>query len=114
MRASVISPGEKADRLEPAWIRSIKNRDSIAEHVADVKMPAVEHDLNAIRPAAEVAVRQMLKTLSDTLWMNRGLLRRSRLPGTRHQRRETQQTFHAIASSDCLHALAICRSSEGN
>src|ERR1700686_2434224 len=105
MRASEISAGEKADRLQLARIRRIQNRDSVAEHVADIKMPPVEHHLNAIRPSTEIAEGQMMEALSDSLRWNCGLLRGTRFAGARRQRRETQQAFQAIASSD---RLQIC------
>ena len=59
MRPRVVSASEEADRLGVARIRRIQNRYSVAEHVADVKMPAVEHDLNAVRPSAKIAEGQM-------------------------------------------------------
>src|SRR5690242_9470248 len=112
MRAGKVSAGEKTDRLQFAWIRRIQNRDSVAEHVADVKMPAVEHHLNAIRPSAEVAIRHMMKPLPGPLRRNCSLLRGARLAGTRRQRCETQQTFQAIASTDLHQSFPTCRSSE--
>ena len=51
-----IPAGEKPDRLQLARIRRIKDRDAVAEHVAHIKMSAVEHDLHAVRPAADIAV----------------------------------------------------------
>ena len=76
MGAGEISAGEKVYRLQFSGIRRIKNRDSVAEHVADIKMPAVEHDLNAIRPSAKIAVGQMTEALPDALRRNCRLLRR--------------------------------------
>jgi hypothetical protein len=46
-------------------------------------MLPVEHDLNAIRPAAKIAVGQMTEVLADTLGWNFSLLRGGRLTGSR-------------------------------
>jgi hypothetical protein len=106
MCAGNVSAREEADRLQVAWIRRIENRYSVAEHVADIQMPAVEHDLNAVRPSAKIAVGQMTETFPDALRRNCTLLRGARLSGTIRQRCETKQTFHAIASSDIRHVFA--------
>ena len=99
MRAGIVSAGEEADGLELARIRRIQNRHAVAEHVADIKMLAVEHDLNAVRPSADIAVGEMTEALSDALRRN-GAILRVRWRGSGRQRRETQQTFPAIAPSD--------------
>ena len=99
MGAGRVSAGEEADGLELARIGRIQNRHSVAEHVADIKMPAVEHDLNAIRAPADIAVGEMTEVLSDALRRNCRFLRVG-LRGSRRQRRETQQAFPAIAPSD--------------
>ena len=51
--------GEEADRLQPPRIGGVENRHAIAEHVADVDVAAVDHDLHAVGPAALIAVRQV-------------------------------------------------------
>ena len=99
-----VSSGEEADRFQFARIGRIQDRDSVAEHVADIKMPAVEHHLNAVGPAANIAVREMTEALSDALRRN-GVILRVRLQGAGRQCRETQQTFSAIAPSDGRHVL---------
>src|SRR6266851_5077522 len=99
-----VSAGEEADRLQVAWIRRIENRYSVAEHVADIKMPAVEHDLNTIRPSANIAVKQMTEALSGALRLNCTFLR-ARLPGAVRQCCETNQASAAIAPTDRPHFL---------
>jgi len=39
-----------------ARIRRIKDRHTIAEHVAHIDVSTVDHDLNTVRPATNVAV----------------------------------------------------------
>src|SRR5580704_4645006 len=97
-----IAAGEESDRLQFAWIRRVENRDSVAEHVADVEVPTVSHHLNAVRASANIAVGDMTEALSNTLRRNRGFLR-ARLPGIVCQRRKPQQTFSAIAPVDRRH-----------
>src|SRR5579862_9819671 len=96
----IVTAREEADRLKAAWIRRIQNRYSVAEHVADIQVPAVQHDLNAVRPAANIAVGQMMETSPDALRRNYTFLRRVRPPEAIGQRCETQETFRTIASSD--------------
>src|SRR5579863_6990327 len=60
-------------------------------------MLAVAHDLNAIRPSTDVAVREVAETPADALRWNRAVLRACGLLGARRKRSETQQAFRAIA-----------------
>src|SRR5678815_3160814 len=57
--ARVVATGEEAYGLQPPGIGRVQNRDAIAEHMSDVKMPSVDHDLHAIRMSSDVAVRDM-------------------------------------------------------
>ena len=81
-----VSAREEADRLQIPWIGRIQNRDAVAEHVSDIKMTAIEHDLNAIRPSSDIAVGEMTEALADSLWRN-GALLRARFLGQRRQHR---------------------------
>jgi len=67
------------DRLQLARIGGVENRHAVAEHVADVNVFAVDHHLHTVRPAALVAVRDVLDAVPDTL-------RRNRLQGLRGRR----------------------------
>ena len=87
-----------------ARIGRIQNGYAVAEHVADIKMPAVEHDLNTVGPSADIAVGQMTEAVSDALRRNGGLLRGG-LAGSRRQSRKTDQAFPAIAPADFRHVL---------
>ena len=109
MRPRKVSAREKAHGLELARIGRIQNRDAVAEHVADVKMPPVEHDLNAVRPSADIAIGQMTEVLPDALRRNRTFLRAAHMPGPLRQGCQPQQTLHGIASSDSLHILLRLR-----
>ena len=70
MRAGVDSRGEEADGLQPARIRGVEDRHAIAEHVADIDMAAVDHDLYAVGAAALIAVRQVPDAAPDALRRN--------------------------------------------
>ena len=59
MRARVRRRREEVERLQLARIARVEHRDAVAEHVADVEMAAVQHDLHAVGPAALIAVRQV-------------------------------------------------------
>jgi hypothetical protein len=66
MGTGKVSASEEAHGPELARIGRIEDRHSVAEHVADIEMPAIKHDLNTIRPSANIAVGQMTQALSDT------------------------------------------------
>ena len=72
VRAGVGARGEEADRLQAARIRGVENRHAIAEHVADVDVPAVDHDLHAVGTAALIAVRHVPDPPADAVRRNRG------------------------------------------
>ena len=69
----LIAGGEEADRLQPARIRGVEDRDAVAEHVADVDVAAVDHHLHAVGPAALIAVGQVADAAADALRRNRRL-----------------------------------------
>src|SRR6202008_4271795 len=95
-----ISAGEKADRLQPARIRGVEDRHSIAEHVADIKVGAIQHDLHAVWAPADIAVRQMAEPMPDSLRRYLSFFYRGRLPGSVRGRCETKQAFHITAAID--------------
>ena len=67
MRAGVDSGGEEADRFQLARIGGVENRHAIAEHVADVDMAAVDHDLDAVGATALIAMGQVPNPSPDAL-----------------------------------------------
>ncbi len=71
MGAGVIAAGEKRDRLETPRVSGIEHRHAVAEHVADVQVTPVHHDLDAVGSAADVAVGEMPDAASDACWWNR-------------------------------------------
>jgi hypothetical protein len=71
MRASVGSRGVETDGLQLVWIRGVENRHTIAEHVTDIDMATVDHDLYAIRATALIAVRQIPDAAPDALRRDR-------------------------------------------
>src|SRR6266403_129850 len=94
--ACEISAGKKADGLDPAWISGIKNGQTITEHVADIEMPTIQHHLNTVRPASNVAIGHMTNAVSDALRRNRLL---------RHVRdgRQTHQGLYMFAAIHGFH-----------
>ena len=65
MGACVDAGGEEPDRPQPPRIGGVENRHTVAEHVADVDVTAVDHHLHAVRPSALIAVRQMTNAPAD-------------------------------------------------
>ena len=51
-------------------IRSVENRHPVVEHVADIDVTAIDHDLDAVGPAALVAVRHVPDSAADAGWRN--------------------------------------------
>ena len=97
MRARVIAAGKEPDRLQPPWVRRIENRQAIAEHVSNIKMIAVPHDLHTVRATADIAVCQMPDTAPDSFGRNctsrRGLGRLRQVSQTR----QSDKGFHLLA-----------------
>ena len=56
MRARVGAGGPEIHRLQIARIGSVDRRQAVAEHVADIDVAPVEHDLHAVRPPALIAI----------------------------------------------------------
>ena len=54
-------------------IGGVENRHAVAEHVADIEVAAVDHDLHAVGPAALIAVRDVPDAAADALRRNVGL-----------------------------------------
>ena len=52
VRTRVVTAGKKPNRLQAPRVRSVQNRQAIAEHVPDIQMTPVQHDLDAIGMAA--------------------------------------------------------------
>ena len=71
MRAGVAAAGEEPDRLQAARIAGIEDRQAVAEHVTDVQMTAVHHDLHGVRASAGVAVGDVTNAAADALRRNR-------------------------------------------
>jgi len=104
MRAGEVATGEEAGGLELARVRGIQDGDAVLEHVADIKMTAVEHDLHTVGPAPDIAVRKMTEALADALGRNGGILRLGSR-GSGRQRRQAKQPLAAIAPSDGRHVV---------
>ncbi len=62
---------KKPDRLEAPRIGGVENRHAVAEHVADVEVLAVEHDLHAVGPAALIAIREVADLPADAVGRHR-------------------------------------------
>ena len=92
------------DGLDLARVRRVENRDAVAEHVPDVEVAAVEHDLHAIGPSADVAVRDVPEAMAGALRRNGGGLRGTDALGCGRQSRQAKQTLRAIAPCDRGHA----------
>ena len=78
VRAREVAAGEEAHGLQPPRVAGVEDREAVAEHVADVEMPPVHHDLHAVGLAAEVAVRQVADAPADALWRHGRLGRGAR------------------------------------
>src|SRR6266853_979919 len=116
MRARTGPGGEEADRLQLPRIGGVENRHAIAEHVADVHVAAVDHDLYAVGAAALIAVRQVSDSAPDAVWRNgrlRSLSPLSSGPGRQRQapqRRQTQQAFHVFTAGHGVKLYGEARS----
>ena len=89
MGTRIVTTGKEPNGLEPPGIRGIENRQAITEHVIDIKMAPIQHDLHAVGTAANIAVGQMTDLMTDPLRRNWSILRRAR-GGLRQQRQRCQ------------------------
>src|SRR5437764_908534 len=103
MRTRVVATRKKPNPFQPPRVRGIENRHTIAEHVADINVPAVDHDLHAVRVAANIAVREVADTPANALRWNRDWL--GRPYGLRKVRRrsQTKQSFYVFAAMHAGH-----------
>src|SRR5436190_24023451 len=104
MRAGAGARSEEADRLQTARIRGVENRDAIVEHVADVDMTAVHHDLHAVGAAALIAVGYVPDPAADAVRRNGGL--RVEQPPAR-----SGQPEHAVQELAASHGRQTTRES---
>src|SRR6266446_5618025 len=65
LRPGVLPGRKKVHRLQAARIAGIENGHAIAEHVTDIEVVAIGHDLDAVRTPANVAVGHMLDAVTD-------------------------------------------------
>ena len=103
MRARVDAGREEADGLELPRVRGVENRDAVAEHVADVDVPPVDHHLDAVGPSALVAVGDVADPVPDALRRHHGIgrsVRSVRSRGRRGGRGQRQQPLHPGSASD--------------
>src|SRR2546428_12310836 len=98
MGARIVTTRKEPNGLEPPGIRGIENRQAIAEHVTDIKMAPIRHDLHAVGTAANIAVGQMTDLMPDPLRRNWSILRGAR--GLRQQRQccQSNQGFQMFAA----------------
>ena len=103
MRAGVVAAGEKSDGLQPPRIRRIEYRHAVAEHVADIEMTAIDHDLDAVRPSADIAVGNVIDAPADSLHWNRNVHCGTRGLRKISRQRQAEQRFQVFAAIDTCH-----------
>src|SRR5438034_11754777 len=106
MGARIVTTRKEPNGLEPPGIRGIENRQAIAEHVTDIKMAPIQHDLHAVGTAANIAVGQMTDLMTDPLRRNWRILRRAR-GGLRPQRQrwQSKQRFPLFGAAQIHYSL---------
>ena len=96
MGTGVVASGKEPDRLETPGVRGIKNSETIAEHVPDIQVAPVRHDLHGVGPAANIAVCDMAETVAYTFRRNRRIFNGSISLGKREngrRRSHSEQSF---------------------
>src|SRR4029077_4993947 len=78
-----------------------------AEHVADIDMPAVDHDLDAVGTTALIAVGQVPDAASEALRRNRRVRDGPRGPRQARRGGQSQQPLHMFAASDGRHGREV-------
>src|SRR3989442_10283061 len=106
VRTRIVARREKAHNLQPARIRGIEDGYAVAEHVANVKVAAADHDLDAVWAAAEIAVRQVADAASNAPLRNRSFFRSPSFLRKVGRRCQAGQTFHIFTASECGHVVS--------
>src|SRR5215469_1627065 len=106
-----IAAREEPDRFQMPGVARIEDRQSIAEHVPHIQMIAVQHDLNAVGPAADVAVRDVTNAATDSLWRNRSVFSRPRRLRKVQRRRHAEECFHLLAAGHFAGFSSVLRKS---
>src|ERR1700730_10537976 len=104
MRSRILPGSEEIHRLRTARVAGIENSHPVAEHVADIEVIAVQHDLDAVRPPTDVAVGKMLDPVTYALLRDRRIVGAGR---ARHsgERRQAQQNPQMRAAA--LHGFPL-------
>src|SRR6266481_4622147 len=104
MGPGVLPGREKVHRFQMAGIAGIQDGHAIAEHVTDIEVIAVRHDLDAVRTPTNVAVGNMLDPVTNPFWWNRPVLGAGHIwhPGQRHHAQHAPQLR---AAAHLLHDL---------
>src|SRR5579871_3930733 len=105
MRSRVIAARKEPDRLQLTRIGRIEDRDSVAEHVPNIQVPAVPHHLHAVGPSANIGIGNVPQSLSNPLGRNSRFLGATR---PLRERGEPQHAFSAIPPRD-FHTLPSIR-----
>src|SRR5690349_3965025 len=104
VRASAWACREECNGSELEGVARIENRHAVAEHVTDIDVRAIDHDLHAVGPPALIAVGEMTNALPDALRRHRGIRRPRRTRHTwrqpkRKQTREMSATRHGRSAA---------------
>src|SRR6266567_5194873 len=106
MRAGVLPGGEEIHRLWVARIAGIQNSHAVAEHVTDIEVLAVGHDLDAVRTPADVAVGDVLDPVAYALRRDRWILGASEAWHPGHPR-HSQHALQMRAAARLLHGFPL-------
>src|SRR5258708_500389 len=115
MMGTGVLPGrKKIYRFQIARVAGVQNGHAVAEHVTDIEVIAVQHDLDAVRSPANVAVGNMLDPMTqafrwdalrwDAFRWNRRILGEGRT-GHAGQRHYAQHTPQMRAAARPLHGF---------
>src|SRR3954468_20152469 len=74
MRARELASRKEVYRFEVARIAGIQDGYAIADNVTAIELFAPRHDLDAVRPPADVAIGNVLDPVTDTFRRNRPVL----------------------------------------
>src|SRR5690242_6675561 len=94
MRPRVISSCKEAHRFETPRVGCVENGDAVAEHMTNIEVPAVHHNLYAVGTPSDIAIRYMSEAMPDSLLRNRRVLRRTIVLGCPGRCSQSEQRFH--------------------
>ncbi len=93
--AGVVAGRPESDRFEGSGVGGVQHRDAVAEHMAEIDVLAIDHDLRAVGPAALIGAGDVPALVPDPLGPG-SARRRARFQARRPQRKSPAGSWRRV------------------